>query len=115
MVLNFNQLIKSSGTETYPAAETQSIGLPAYAQLSLVFAEPFRQFYRDPKLCTVNRDSSIYLDYPIWQLYRDPKHSAINRDYPIWQLCLDTETFSPSTRTLSGPKASSRLPGLCKN
>jgi hypothetical protein len=34
MVLNLSQLIKSSGTETHPAAQTQSIGLPAYAQLS---------------------------------------------------------------------------------
>jgi hypothetical protein len=34
MVLNFSQLIKSSGTETHPAAKTQSIGLPAYAHLS---------------------------------------------------------------------------------
>jgi hypothetical protein len=94
MVLNFSRLIKSSGTETHPAAKTQSIGLPAYAQLAQVFAEPLRQLYRDPILCAVNRDSSIYRDYPIWQLYRDPRLSAVNRDYPIWQLCLDTETFS---------------------
>jgi hypothetical protein len=77
-----------------------TVGLPAYAQLALVFAEPLRQFYRDPRLTTVNRDSSIYRDYPICQLYRDPRLSAVNRDYPIWQLCLDIETFS-------------HLPGLC--
>ena len=94
MVLNFTQLIKSSGTETHPAAKTQSIGLPAYAQLSQVFAEPLRELCRDPKLCAVNRDSSIYRDYPIWQLYRDPRLRSVNRDFPIWQLCLDTETFS---------------------
>jgi hypothetical protein len=34
---------------------------------------------------------------------------------PSRQLCLDNETFSPSTGTLSGPKRFSRLPGLCKN
>jgi hypothetical protein len=73
MVLNFFQLIKSSGTETHPAAKTQSIGLPAYAQLAQVFAEPLRQLYRDPKLTAGNRDSSIYQDYPIWQLCLDQK------------------------------------------
>jgi hypothetical protein len=115
MVLNLSRLIKFSGTETYPAAKTESIGLPAYAHLSQVFAEPLRQLYRDPELRAVNRDSSIYRDYPIWQLYRDPKPRAVNQDYPIWQLCLDAEIFSHLPGLLSGPKAPSRLPGLCKN
>ena len=51
MVLNFSQLIKSCGTRTHPAAETESIGLPADASASwriMVFAESLRQFYRDP-------------------------------------------------------------------
>jgi hypothetical protein len=104
MVLNFSQLIKFSGAETYPAAKTQSIGLPAYAQLSLVFAEPLRQLYRDSKLCAVNRDSSIYWDYPIWQLYRDPKLRAVNRDYPISTALSGHRNFQPSAGTLSGPK-----------
>jgi hypothetical protein len=99
MVLNFNQLIKSSGTETHPAAKTQSIGLPAYAQLAQVFAEPLRLFYRDPKLCAVNRDSPIYRDYPICQLYRDPKLRAINRDYPISTALPGHRNFQPSTGT----------------
>jgi len=38
MVLNLSQLIKSCGTRTYPAAETESIGLPADAQLAAFFA-----------------------------------------------------------------------------
>jgi hypothetical protein len=64
MVFTLFQLIKFCGTrpDSYrddPAAETESIGLPAYAQLSLVFAEPSRQLYRDPRLTAVNRDSSI--------------------------------------------------------
>jgi hypothetical protein len=49
MVLNSYQLIKSSGTETHPAAETQSNGLPAYAQLAQVFAESLRKFCLDQK------------------------------------------------------------------
>jgi hypothetical protein len=73
MVLNFSQLIKFCGTETDPAAETESIGLPAYAQLSLVFAVPLRQLYHGPRLTAVNRDSSIYRDYPIWQLCLNQK------------------------------------------
>jgi hypothetical protein len=44
MVFKSFQLIKSSGTETHPAAKTQSIGLPAYAQLAQVFAEPSGSF-----------------------------------------------------------------------
>ena len=48
MVLNLSQLIKSSGTETHPAAKTQSIGLPAYAQLAQVFAEPSGSFTVTP-------------------------------------------------------------------
>jgi len=31
MILNLSQLIKSCGTETYPAAKTQLIGLLAFA------------------------------------------------------------------------------------
>jgi hypothetical protein len=70
MVLNLSQLIKSCGTETYPAAKTQSIGLPAYAQLSQVFAEPSGSY-------TVTQSSQ-------------PSTGII----PSRQLCLDTETFS---------------------
>ena len=102
MVLNLSQLIKISGTETHSAAKTKSIGLPAYAQLAQVFAEPSGQFYRDSGLSAVNRDLSIYQDYSIWQLCLDqrafvrqpgfvhldsfvwtPKLSAICRDF-IW-------------------------------
>jgi hypothetical protein len=107
MILNLSQLIKSCGTGTVPATETKSIGLPANASASwriMVFAEPPRQLYRDPKLCAVNRDSSIYSDYPIWQLYRDPKLSAVNLDYTISTALSGQLNFQPSTGTLSGPK-----------
>jgi hypothetical protein len=50
MVLNLSQLIKSCGTETHPAAETQSIGLPAYALLSWFLQSHLDSF-------TVTRDS----------------------------------------------------------
>jgi hypothetical protein len=83
MVLNLYQLIRPFGTRTDPAAETGSIGLQADAQLAQVFAEPLRQLYLDPGLTAVNRDSSIYRDYPIWLLYRDPRLSAVNRDSSI--------------------------------
>jgi hypothetical protein len=43
----FNQLIKSCGTWTDPAAETKSIGLQADARVVLVFASPSGQFYCD--------------------------------------------------------------------
>jgi hypothetical protein len=82
MVLNLSQLIMFSGTETNPAAETQSIGLPAYAQLAQVFAEPLRQFYRDQRLRAVNRDPSTRI-IPSGQLVWTTKLSAIYRDF-IW-------------------------------
>jgi hypothetical protein len=43
----FNQLIKSCGTRTVPAAETKSIGLQADARVVMVFASLSGQFYRD--------------------------------------------------------------------
>jgi len=48
MVFYLSQLIKSSGIETHPAAKTQSIRLPAYAQLAQVFAEPSGSFTVTP-------------------------------------------------------------------
>jgi len=48
MVFSFSELIKFSGTETHPAAETQSLGLPAYAQLAWVFADHLAAFTGDP-------------------------------------------------------------------
>jgi hypothetical protein len=48
MVLNFSWLIEISGAETHPAAKTQSLGLPAYAQLAWVFAEPSGSFIVTP-------------------------------------------------------------------
>jgi hypothetical protein len=94
MVLNNSSLIESCVTRTDPAAETESIGLPADAQLSLVFAEPLRQLYRDPRLTAVNRDLSIYQDSSIWTalygrrnfqpsagtLHLDKKIASIYRD-----------------------------------
>ena len=85
------------------------------------FCRAIWQLYRDPKLCTVNRDSSIYRYYPIWRLYRDPKLAAVNRDssiyrdYPICQHYRDPKLSAIYRDFTSGPKASGRLPGLCKN
>jgi hypothetical protein len=94
MELNLSQLIKSCGTETHPATKTQSIRLPAYAQLSLVFAEPLRQLYHDPRLAAVNRDSSIYQDSPIWTALSGQRN------------------FQPSTGTLPGPTSSRPSTGI---
>jgi hypothetical protein len=44
MVFNSAQLIKSCGTETHPAVETESIGLPADAQLAAFFARHLDYF-----------------------------------------------------------------------
>jgi hypothetical protein len=101
MVLNLSQLIKSSGTETYPAAKTQSIGLPAYAQLAQVFAEPSGSFTLTPNAApstgirpstgiipsssftmTQNSQPSTGI-IPSGSFVRTPKLSAIYRDF-IW-------------------------------
>jgi hypothetical protein len=93
-----------------------TVGLPAIAQLAQVFAEPLRQFYRDQRLRAVNRDSSIYRDYPIWQLCLDQK--AFIRQPGFFHL--DSFVWTPELSAIcrdftSGPKALVHLPGLCKN
>jgi hypothetical protein len=47
MRANSFQLIKSCGTWTVTAAETESIGLQADARVVMVFASPSGQFHRD--------------------------------------------------------------------
>jgi hypothetical protein len=85
-----------------------TVGLPADAQLSLVFAEPPRQFYRDPKLTAVNRDLSIYRDYPIWTALHGPKSFHPSTGIrPFRQFCLDNETFSHLPGLYLDPKLSS--------
>jgi hypothetical protein len=55
MSVNFQQLIKSCGTLTNPAAETKSIGLPADAQVLCFLLEP-RQFSHEGKLSFIYQD-----------------------------------------------------------
>jgi hypothetical protein len=112
MVFNFSQLIKISGTETHPAAETQSIGLPAYAQLAQVFAEPSVSFTVTPNSVpstgispstgiipsasfTVTQNSQPRAGIiPSGSFVWTTKLSAIYRDF-IW-----TKNFQPFTGIL---------------
>ena len=115
MVFNLAQLIKFCSTKTHPAAETQSLGLPAYAQLAQVFAEPSGSFTVTPNSAPSIgiRPSTRIIpsgSFPVTQ-NSQPSTGII----PSRQLCLDTETFSHLPGFLSGPQASIRLPGLCKN
>jgi hypothetical protein len=87
----YNPLIKFCCTLTVPAAETQSIGLSADAQLSWFLQSHLDSF-------TVTRDSQ--------------PSTGIR---PSRQLCLDTETFSHLLGLYMDQKACARLPGLCKN
>ena len=91
MVFNLSRLIKFSGTETHPAAKTQSIGLPAYAQLSWFLQSHLDSFTVTPDL--------------------QPSTGII----PSRQFCLDTETFSHLPGLYLDQKDCVRLPGLCKN
>jgi hypothetical protein len=104
MVLNFSQLIKFSGTETHSAAETQSIGLPAYAQLAQVFAEPSGSFTVTPNSApSIGTCPSTGIipsaSYTVTQ-NSQPSTGII----PSRQLCLDAKTFSHLPGLLSGPK-----------
>ena len=68
MVFNLSQPIKSCGTRTDPAAETESIGLPVDASASWrssVFCSPFIMYTLIREFLTVYRDSNardFYLD-----------------------------------------------------
>ena len=94
MVLNFSQLIKFCGTETHPAAKTQSIGLPAYAQLAQVFAEPSGSFTvtRNSQPSTGIRPSTGIIPFGSFSVTQNSQPST--GIIPSRQLCLDTETFS---------------------
>jgi hypothetical protein len=111
MVLNLSQLIKIRYRDSSCCLDTVywAAGLCA---AGTSFCRAIWQLYRDPKLCAVNRDSSIYWDYPIWQFYRDPKLSAVNRDYPISTALSGHRNFQPSTGTLFGPKRTRPSTGI---
>jgi len=61
MVLNLSQLIKSYGTRTVPAAETESIGLTADALAVMVFAEPSGLLYLDGTI-SLRQPGFVHLD-----------------------------------------------------
>jgi hypothetical protein len=94
-VLNLFQLIKSCGTETYPAAETKSVGLPADALLPWFLQSHLDSFTvpRDSQPLTGIRPSIRIL--PSGQLCMDQKAFIRQPGFvPSGQLCLDNETFS---------------------
>jgi hypothetical protein len=115
MVLNFSQLIKSCCTRTDPAAETESIGLPAYAQLSWFLQSHLGSF-------TVIPDSQPFTGirpstgiFPSASFTVTPDSQLSTGIIPSRQLCLDPETFSHLPGLYLDPKALVHLPGLCKN
>jgi len=111
MVFSFSQLIKFRYRDSSCCQNTVywAAGLCA---AGTSFCRAIWQLYRDPKLCAVNRDSSIYRDYPIWQLYRDPKLSAVNRDYPISATLSGRPKFQPSTGTFIWTNSSRPFTGI---
>jgi hypothetical protein len=115
MVLNLSQLIKSCSTETHPAAETESIGLLAYAQLSW-----FLQSHLDSFILTLDSQPSTGIHpstgiIPSGSFAWTKELSSVNQDSSIYTGYHDNETFGHLPGLLSGLKAPSRLPGLCKN
>jgi hypothetical protein len=112
MVLNSSQLIKSSGTETHPTAEIQSLGLPAYAQLSEFLQSHLDSFTvtRDSQPLTGIRPSTRII--PPGSFVWTNKLSSVNRDYPISTALPGQRDFQPSTGTLSGPKSFQPFTGI---
>jgi hypothetical protein len=115
MVLNFSQLIISSGTETHPATKTQSLGLPADAQLAQVFAEPSGSFTvtLNSAPSTGIRPSTGIIPSGSFTVTQNSEPST--GIIPSRQLCLDTETFSHLPGLYLDQKDRVRLPGFCKN
>jgi hypothetical protein len=106
MVFNLYQLIKSCCTRTDPATETESIGLPADAQLSWFLQSHLDSFSwtKCSRPSTGIRPSTRIIPSGNFTVTQDSQPST--GIIPSRQLCLDTETYSPSTGTLSGPKRS---------
>jgi hypothetical protein len=113
MVFNLSQLIKFCGTETHPAAETPSIGLPAYAQLSWFLQSHLDSFTvtQDSQPSTRIRPSTGIL--PSGQLCMDQKANVhqpglFHLDSFAWTMKLSAvyRDFS------SGPKRSRPSTGI---
>jgi hypothetical protein len=75
MRANINPLIKSRYTWTDPAAETESIGLPADAQLSWFLHATLTSLSWHDKSCPLIGTT------PSGQLHRDNKRSSTYRDF----------------------------------
>jgi hypothetical protein len=76
----FDQLIKSCGTLTVPAAETRSIGWPADAHAPMVFAIQLRQLILD-KTTPAHLDGKAKTIYAAtqWQRTKPPgRYKALN-------------------------------------
>jgi hypothetical protein len=99
MVLNIFQLIKSCCIWTDPATETESIGLPAYAQLSAFLQSHQDSFIltRDSQPSTGIRPSTRIT--PSGSFAWTKKLSSVNRDYPISTALSGQRNFQPSTGT----------------
>jgi hypothetical protein len=89
MLVKSNQLIKSCGTWTDPAAETKSIGLPADASAGwriMVFASPSGRFYLDVTT-RVRLPGLRHLDNFDWTR----KLASVNRDFAKITPSADTD------------------------
>jgi len=93
-VLNLFQLIKPCGTRTDPAAETESIGLPADALLSWFLQSHLDSFTetRDSQPSTGIRPSTRIIPSGSFTVTQNAQPST--GIIPSRQLCLDNETFS---------------------
>jgi hypothetical protein len=78
MVLNLSQLIKSCGTETHPAAETESIGLSADAQLSWFLQSHLYSFTvtRDLEPSTGIRPSTVIIPSGVFTVTQNSEPST---------------------------------------
>jgi hypothetical protein len=112
MVLNLFQLNKSCDTRTDPAAETESIGLSADAQLSWFLQSHLDSFIvtRDSQPLTGICPSTRII--PSGSFAWTKKLSSVNRDSSISTDLPGRRNFQPSAGTLSGPKSSRPFTGI---
>jgi len=85
----FNQLIESCGTRTVPAAETKSIGLAAYAQVSWFLLSHLDSFIMTRQLSSIYQDlllsRQIIMTRDFSTIYRDlqkPRHRDTDGNSP---------------------------------
>jgi hypothetical protein len=104
----FAPLIKSSATQTDPAAETKSIGLQADARVVMVFASPSRQFYHDVTN-PAHLSGPCYPDNFILTRNLNPSIGTMQKRMPTLTRTATNQTAGPLVVTITDSSVTSNL------